>query len=155
MHVLQRPAAIRVALGRDEVDRLGHTRVRRDPRAAQVLEPTQHVVVVAGWERELGPGWVDHLAGREAAKHAALEEVLLPPLTGRRHCWRAARDPLVLQQPLEDADRGVEGPTFRAAFLFAIYSASAHVLAQKPDDDARLRRAVLRDGCARRGALEE
>jgi len=136
MHVLQQPASIRVALGCDKLDRLGHTRVRPDPRPAQVLETTQNIVMIAGWERELGPGRVDHFAGGEAAKHTALEQELLPPLTGRLHCRRAARGPLVLQESFEDADRGVEGPAGRAAFLFAVPPAVGHLLAQKPVDDA-------------------
>jgi hypothetical protein len=47
MHVLERPAAIRVALRRHDLDRLCDAPVRRDLRAAQVLEPAQDVVVAA------------------------------------------------------------------------------------------------------------
>src|SRR5690349_11793767 len=58
MYVLQRPPAIRVALGCDEVYRLGQARVWFHSRAAQVVEPPQRVVVIAGGKRELSPGRV-------------------------------------------------------------------------------------------------
>jgi hypothetical protein len=37
---LERPPAVAVALGRDQVDRLGRALVGRDAGAAQVLEPS-------------------------------------------------------------------------------------------------------------------
>src|SRR6266496_3201853 len=40
---VERPAAVAVALGRDQVDRLGHPLVGVDAGAAQVLEAPQHV----------------------------------------------------------------------------------------------------------------
>jgi hypothetical protein len=63
MHVLQRPAASYILFGCDEVDRLGHPRVRRNPRFAEVLEPTQNIIVITGWKRELSPGWINYFAG--------------------------------------------------------------------------------------------
>src|SRR5512135_847958 len=101
MYVLQRPAAIRAAPGLDQLDRLSRAFVRRDAGAAQVLEPAQNIVMIAGWERELSPGRVDHLTCGEAMKHATREDVFLSPLTRRCHCWRAARGSLVFQESLE------------------------------------------------------
>src|SRR5208337_963632 len=53
---LERPAARLVALGDYQVDRLTYSRFGRDPRAAQVFESPQHVVVPPGREGEAGPG---------------------------------------------------------------------------------------------------
>src|SRR5690349_17719563 len=98
MHVLQQPAPIRLALRGDEVECLSHTLVRSNLRAAQILKPTQNVVVIASRERELSPVRIDHFSGGETVQQAALEEVLLSPLARRRHCWRVACSSLVLQE---------------------------------------------------------
>ncbi|HSL43901.1 MAG TPA: hypothetical protein VK897_10760 [Anaerolineales bacterium] len=64
-------------------------------------------------------------------KHTALEEVFLSPLTRRRHRRGAAGGPLIVQEPLEDADRGVERPAGRAVFLLAVPPAVVHLLAEQ------------------------
>src|SRR5207245_3323802 len=69
VRVLERPSALGVTLGADQVDGLGHTRIGRHARRAQVVEPAQRVVVPAGREREQGEGRIDQLAGREPAQH--------------------------------------------------------------------------------------
>src|SRR5947209_5432479 len=81
---LERPPALAVALGGDQIYGLGHAVVGRDAGAAQVFEAAQHVVVPPGGEGEAGPRGaalqiaLDHLAGGPPAEEAALEEVFLP-----------------------------------------------------------------------------
>src|SRR5438094_3970620 len=93
MGILEGPAAVRIALGLDQVDRLGHPLVRNSAGRAQVVETSEHVVVPIGRVGELRPGrgaiglavLVDHLTGRQPPKHAPLEEVLLAAESGRGH----------------------------------------------------------------------
>jgi hypothetical protein len=95
---LERPPTVGVALGLDQIDRLGHAVVGRDAGVTQMLEPPQHVVVPPRRERETGPGGAaslaisDHLAGRPATEEAALEEVIVPAPTRLGHA-RAAPAP--------------------------------------------------------------
>src|SRR5947209_1540013 len=77
-------------------------------RRAQVLEPAQRVVVVAGREREQREGRIDQLAARQPAQHPAFEEVSLSALERRGDLGRTAVSALVLEKPLEDVDRRVE-----------------------------------------------
>src|SRR5256885_11070229 len=81
MGILQGPAAVRIALGLNQVDRLGHPLVRNGAGRAQVVETAEHVIVPKGRVGELCPGrgalglavLVDHLTGRQPAKHPPLE----------------------------------------------------------------------------------
>src|SRR5215213_1019726 len=137
MRVLEPPSTVRAAFLADEVDRLSHPLVRRHPGAAQILQRSQNIVVIAGWERELGPGGVDHFASRKAVKQMALEQEFLPPFTRGGHRRGAARSPFVLQKPFEDADRGVERAAPRSVLLLAVPPAVAHLLAQQPVHETR------------------
>src|SRR3981081_2880621 len=83
MGILEGPPTVRIALGLDEFDRLGHPLVRRDARAAHVVESSEHVVVPVGRVGELREGWVDQLASRQPAQQAAFKEVLLAAEAGR------------------------------------------------------------------------
>ena len=60
----------------------------------------------AGREEEVLVQRQDHLAGGQPPEEAALEQVLLAALPGGRHGGVAARRPLVLEEALEDVDRG-------------------------------------------------
>src|SRR6266542_5076652 len=64
MSILGAPATFGVALGSDDFDSLRDSLLRRHAGVPQVLQPAQDVVEVPGWERELEPAGVDHLAGR-------------------------------------------------------------------------------------------
>src|SRR2546427_11265673 len=77
--VPQKPAAVRLSLGSQQINRLVRARVRRITSRPEVLQPTQHVVVPAGGKRELQPGGVDDDAGALTAEQLPLEEVLLTP----------------------------------------------------------------------------
>src|SRR5699024_6393018 len=108
MGVLEPPRAVVPPPSADDGDGPGAARVGRPADGAEVLEPSQHVVVPLGWERERQPVLVDDLTRAGAQEERTGEEVLL----GARSCLgdgEVAAGPLVLQQTLEDADRGVEG----------------------------------------------
>ena len=90
----------------------------------------------AGREEEVLVHRVDDLARRLPTEEAPLEEVLLASPARRRQVRAAARGPLVLEQALEDVDRGVEGPARRAVLLLAVPAAVGHLLGEEPVDDA-------------------
>src|SRR4051794_31541707 len=106
--VLEQPAAVGISLGVDDRDRLGGALIGRLARVAEVVEAAQNVVEVPGRERELEPGRIDHFAARLSSEEASLEQVLLTAATRRCDLRRAADRPLVLEQTLEDVDRGPE-----------------------------------------------
>src|SRR5690349_9600006 len=64
VRIFERPAPLRIALARDEIDRLAHAIVRIDTGASHVVQPPEDVVVPAGGKRNLRPRVVDHPAGR-------------------------------------------------------------------------------------------
>src|SRR2546428_4074219 len=84
MGIVESPAALRLALGLDQVDRLGHPLVPDGAGPAQVVETSEHVVVPIGRVGELRPGrgamgltvLVDHLTGRQPAQHPPLRQDL-------------------------------------------------------------------------------
>src|SRR5438067_1287563 len=73
MGILEGPAAIRIALGLDQVDRLGHPLIRNGAGRAQVVEAPEHIVVPVRRVGKLREGWVDELAGRLPAQHLSFE----------------------------------------------------------------------------------
>src|SRR3989475_1169280 len=134
--VLERQSTFGVTLRADQVDGLGHARIGRHARCAQVVEPAQRVVVPAGREREQRERSIDQLAARHAAQHPAVEQIFLPPQKRRGHLGRAARRSLVLQKALEDVDRRVERSAGGTILLLAVPPAIGHLLAEQPRDDA-------------------
>src|SRR5579864_1505035 len=62
MRVLKWPGAVGLLSGSEQINRFVHSRVRRIPDRAVVFEGAEHVVVPAGWKRELQPGWVNDFA---------------------------------------------------------------------------------------------
>src|SRR3989442_12151283 len=97
MRVLQQPSTIRPPLGTEQINCFIHPRVRLISDRAEVFEAAQHVVVPAGWKRELQPGWADDLAGALSAEQFSLEEVLLAPVPSRDRFPGATGCPLVGQ----------------------------------------------------------
>src|SRR5437762_13671467 len=77
--ILERPAAIGVALRLQEADRLRDPLVRSGACRAQIVETTEHVAVPAGRERELSPGRGDPLPGGQPTQHPPLDKVFLAP----------------------------------------------------------------------------
>src|SRR5262249_60274401 len=74
----------------------------------EVVERTEDVVVVAGRVRELQEHRIRDFAGRAPSEETALEQVLLGSPSGPRDLRRGPDGTLVLEQPLQHADRGVE-----------------------------------------------
>src|SRR5437773_7383494 len=99
MGVLQRPCAVRLPLGSEQINRFVHAQVRRIPSRSEVLKSTQHVVVPAGGEREFQPGRVDHGAAALTPEQLPFEEVLLTPAASRDGFRRAASCALVANSP--------------------------------------------------------
>src|SRR5437764_8210016 len=83
MRVLQQPSTIRLPLGTKQIDCFIHPRIRRTSDRAEVFEAAQHVVVPAGWKRELQPGWVDDPAGALSSEQFSFEDVLLALVPSR------------------------------------------------------------------------
>ena len=95
--------------------------------------------MVAGRERELQERRIRDLAGRAPSEETALEQVLLASPSGRRDLRRGPDGTLVLEQPLQHADRGVERRA-RALRRFAVPTAVVELLADETAREA-LRRA--------------
>src|ERR1700693_3887688 len=75
MSVLQKPRAVRLLLGSEQINRLVDARIRRMPSRPEVLQPTQYVVMPAGRKRELQPCGVDDGASAHAPEQLSFEEV--------------------------------------------------------------------------------
>ncbi len=86
-------------------------------------------------KRVLQPGGVGYLSGAGAAKEAAREQVLLADLPRVPDRGRPCGT-LVLQQPLQYADRGMERRPGRPVLRFAVPSAVVELLTEQPGDDA-------------------
>src|SRR2546425_10932805 len=97
MSVLQQPSTIRLPLGTEQINRFLYPGVRRISDRAEVFEAAQHVVVPAGWKRDLLPGWVDDPAGALPSEQFSFEEVLLAPVSSRDGIPGATGCPLVCQ----------------------------------------------------------
>src|SRR5712671_286706 len=108
MGILERPAAIRIALGLDQVDRLGQPLIGSGAGGAQIVETSEHVVVPVRRVGELREGRIDHLTCRKPAKHPSLEEVLVTAEPGGAHLRCAACGSLELQKAIEHVDRRME-----------------------------------------------
>jgi hypothetical protein len=93
------------------------------------------------WVGEAEPAFVDDFAAPKRAEHAAIEQVVLGPDAGFDDGLGEGRGfadvPLVLEQPFDDADGGMErrAAAFRmlGAFLlrFAVPAAVCELLAEK------------------------
>ena len=99
---------MRAALRCHDVDRLARPLLRQDACGPQVVEPAEHVVVVALRVAESDEHRIDHLAGRTPTEQPALQQVLLPALTSRGDPGARAGGALVLEQALEDVDGRME-----------------------------------------------
>src|SRR5215470_6144150 len=142
MHSLEQPSSVGAALGRDELDGLGHTLVRRDAGAAQVVKPAQYVVVPPCREGEALPRTValpialDRLARRPPTHEPPREQVFLPTETGLGRLPAACARPFVLEQGFQHADGGVERRPRRTVWCFAVPAAVWQLLSEQAVDDA-------------------
>src|SRR5712692_3790476 len=81
------------------------------------------------------PVAIDDLSGGQRPEQAAFQQVLLAPKASLPYRRRAALCLLVLQQPFENADRGVErGPLARRSV--AVPAAVSQLLTEKPVDQS-------------------
>src|SRR5436190_1261985 len=116
MRVLERPAALLVALRSHQLDGLGRAPVGGDAGPPQVVQTPEDVVVPARGERQLRPGRLppglaigfDDLSGGPRSQEAAFEEVLLSAQPRGRDVGARPDRRLVLQQAFEHADRRME-----------------------------------------------
>src|SRR5579863_9503658 len=109
MRVLQKPGAVRLPLGPEQIDRFAHARVRWISSRPEVLESAEHIVVPARRKGEFQPCRVDDGAGALTAEQLPFEEVLLTPPASCAGLRRTACGALVGQQPFQDSDGGMEG----------------------------------------------
>src|SRR5712692_6620998 len=120
MGALQKPRAVRLLLGSEQINHFIHTRVRTIPSRTEVLQSSQHVVVPAGRKRELQPGGVDESAGALTPEQLPFEEVFLTPAASRDGFRHAAGCARVGQQPFQDSDCGMEGRANRTVLHLAV-----------------------------------
>src|SRR5579862_6032013 len=134
MRVLKQPGTIGLLFGSEQINRFVHPRVRRIPDRAEVFEGTEHVVVPAGWKRELQPGWVNDLAGTLTSDQLSLEKVLLTPAPSRNGFCRATGCALVGHESFQNVDRGRERRADRTILRLAVPPAVLELLTQQADD---------------------
>ena len=79
---IERPWAVGQAPAFDDFNSFIHARVGRATTGAEIIEGAKDVVVVARRKRELEELRIGDVAGGEAAKEGALQEVLFGPATG-------------------------------------------------------------------------
>src|SRR5438309_10822027 len=130
MGVLQKPRAVRLLLGSEQIDRFVHARVRLIPSRVEVLETPQHAVVPSSGKRELQPGGVDDGAGTLTPEQLPFEEVVLTPAASRDGFRRAASCALVGQQSFQDPDCGVERRANRTVLRLAVPPAVLELLTE-------------------------
>ena len=133
MRVIEEPATVGLSPALEEVQGIPDARVGLNPGVSEVIERTEDVVVVAGRERELQELRIRDLAGRAASEESALKQVLLASPPGCRDLRRGPDGTLVLEQPLQHADRAVERRA-HAPGRFAVPTAVVELLA---DETAR------------------
>src|SRR2546429_7176080 len=105
---IEKPSTVGLPLALDKVHGIADARVGPDTGVPEVVERTENVVMVAGRESELQERRCRDLAGGSPPEEATLEQILLAAPPGRRDLRRGPAGTLVLEQPLQHADRGVE-----------------------------------------------
>src|SRR5579859_1036592 len=133
--VLQRPAAVAITFGLDQLKRLGQPFVRRGASAAQVFEPAQYVVVPPARKGEACPGGVDDLTGRAPPQQAALQQVFLTAQAGLPDLGAVPASQLIFEQGFQHADGGVERRACRAVGGLTVPAAVGQLLAQQAPDN--------------------
>ncbi len=110
-------------------------------RPGGVRSTSAEVVVPPGREGEARPGgvtlaiWLDRVVGRASAEEAALEEILLPAAAGCSHLGASSARLLVLEEWLQDPDRGVERQPRRAVGSLTVPAAVGKLLGEQPVAD--------------------
>src|SRR5690242_14155477 len=135
VRVIEKPAAVSLPPALDNLQSIADARVGPDAGGLEVVERTQNVVVVAGREREFQERRIRHLAGRTPPEETALEQVLLASPSGRCDFWRGSNRALILEQPLQHADSGMEGSA-HALRRFAVPPAVIELFADQTAREA-------------------
>jgi hypothetical protein len=73
MCVLQKPRAIGLPFGSQQIDRFLHSGVRRIPDGPEVLQRAEHIVMPSCRKRELQKGWIDDFASGLAPEQFPFE----------------------------------------------------------------------------------
>jgi hypothetical protein len=97
VRIVEEPSTIGLPPARDEMHGIPDPHVRRNTRFCEVIERTEDLVVVAGWERELQERRIRDLAGREPSEERSLELVLLASPSRCRDLRRGPDRTLVLE----------------------------------------------------------
>src|SRR5262249_27632681 len=92
----------------DEMHRIGDSLIRRIAGAAEVVERAQHVVMVARWKCQLEKLRIHNLAGRQPPHQSPLQKIFLASPSGRCNPRPRPNRPLILEQTLQDANRGMK-----------------------------------------------
>jgi hypothetical protein len=143
VRVIEEPSAVALPAALDDLQGIADACIGWGTGGSEVVERTQDVVVVAGREGEFQEPRIRDLTGRAPPEETALKQVLLASLSGRRDLRhdlrRGPKRALVLEQPLQHADRCMEGRA-RTLRRFAIPTAVIELLADQAARQA-LRRA--------------
>lgn len=107
-----------------------------------MIEPAEHVVVVAARKRQLDERRIRDVPRRAAPEHAALEQVVLAAAARLCDPGRRIDSALVLEQALEHADRRVERRTHTARRL-AVPAAVGELLTNEALRETALRPAEV------------
>ena len=114
----------------------------------EVVERAEDVVLVARRERESQERRARNVAGRAPPEETPLEQILLASSSCRGDFGRGAGGALVLEQPLEDANRRVKRRA-RALRRLAVPPAVLELLAEKTAGEAFRRMSEVRAKCER------
>lgn len=135
MGVFEKPDAVWLLLGANELDGFGEARVRWMGGSSEVVEGTQDVIAPARGEGELEPGGVDDGTGGLAAEQGAIQQVLFGALAGCLQLGGTASGTLVREQPFEHVDGGVEGGADGAVFGLTVPAAVGELFGEQAGDD--------------------
>src|SRR4051794_40172077 len=136
MSVLEQPCAIFLLLGTKQIKGFVQTTVGAISRVAEIVQPTQHVVVPASRKGKLQPRWIDDFASALTAKQLSFEEVLFGAASSGDGFGGASGCALVRQEAFQNANGAVERRAHGTPLGLAIPSAVFELLADEPGDDA-------------------
>src|SRR5699024_5261680 len=104
--------------------------IRNAAAEVEIVQTPEYVVVPVNGEGEGQPVRIDHFPSTRPAAKTTNQQILLGSSTSFRHRDCPAR-PLVLQQPLKYADRGVERRPHRSVLGFTVPPAVIELFAEQ------------------------
>ena len=135
MEMVHRPSPVLMAPRLHDSNCLVYSFVGFDLRASKVIKPAQDVVMPHRRKRKARPISIDDLAGAKPPEHSTLEQIFVGFSARLRNGCTTSPRTLVLQQPFENADRGIERGT-RTRRRVTIPAAVRELLVQKTIHDA-------------------